>query len=190
MENQITQNNSTKKIFPILAIAGTILVLGAGGLLFLSRDKQTVNQTSEESSFSIPKESIGGVSKFEAKEVTFFTPPGYRVEEKEKGFYVIVSESAAAGSSEIIVDTRKTEGINSDYGAAVEKAKANRTDLAEKEIPGGIKMYGLIKEGAGQGTPVLNVYLKYGDGAITVETSGQDMSEATFDLVANSIKIN
>ncbi len=189
MENQQPNNSMSKKMLPVFIAVGTILVLGAGAFLFLNQGKQTVDQTTKESSFSIPKASIGGVSKFEAKEVTFFTPPGYKVEEKEKGFYVIVSESGTTNSYEIIVDTRKAEGINSDYGAAVEKTKANRTDLAEREIPGGIKMYGLIKEGPEQGTPVLNVYLKYGVGAIAVETSGQDMNEATFDLVANSIKI-
>ena len=80
--------------------------------------------------------------------------------------------------------------FNSDYEMAVQKAKANRTNLAERQIPGGIKMYGLIKEGPKQGTSALNVYLKFEDGAIAIETSGQNMNEATFDLVANSIKIN
>lgn len=190
MENQQPSNSMSKKMLPVFLAVGVILVLGAGAFFFLNRGKQTVDQTTKESSFSIPKESIGGVGKFEAKEVTFSTPPGYKVEEKEKGFYVIVSENGTTDSSDITVDTRKAEGINSDYEAAVEKTKANRTDFAERQIPGGIKMYGLIKEGQGKGTPILNVYLKFGDGAIVVETSGQNVNEATFDLVANSIKIN
>lgn len=191
MENQLPQNNSNnKKLLPLVAIVGTILIIGAVAFLFLNRNKQTVNQTPEESSLSIPQESIGGVNKFEAEDVTFSTPPGYKVKEREKGLYVIISESGTQGGSEITVDTRRAEGINSDYDVAIENAKTNRTELTEKEITGGIKMYGLIKEGPEQGTPSLNVYLKYGDGAIAVETLGQNMNEATFDLIANSIKIN
>ena len=195
MENQnINQSiqkpkNLKKLLIPIILV--TLIVLGILGF-FLVIDKKSnspefVNDTSKA---QIQPKNIPGSNEFERDDVSFSFPSDYKTNELEKGYYVVFKESTSIpGEAGINIDTRR-QGVKKSYEQSVEAARDSLNSPVEKEIPGGIKMYGTIKEGIGKGIPTLYVYLKYDQGALVVEHSGEILNEAVFDQVVNSIKIN
>lgn len=200
MENQHISTSSNnrkflKKPFVLLGVIG-ILILGTIGFFIFNKTKTPTGPAfvDDNSTQQIERGSIPGSSEFKESGVTFSYPSNYEFEETKKGYYVIYKprtskelESGITLEAGINIDTRR-EGVNANYSEAVAKGKSNLTEEVEKEIPNGIKMFGKSKDGTG--IPMLSVYKKYGSGALVVETSGENINEAVFDQVVNSIKTN
>ncbi|MBP9716851.1 MAG: hypothetical protein KBD51_02805 [Candidatus Levybacteria bacterium] len=190
--NQLNSNpkNLKKLLIPIFLII--IIAIGVLGFLIFNKNKssddpQFIDDKEKE---QIERQSIPGASEFEKDGISFSHPADYKVNELEKNYYVVFKEGKSIPSEAgINIDVRRT-GVNKSYEQALKAGRESLTEQVEKEIPGGVKMFGKIKEGLGAGIPTLYVYLKHGDGAIKVEHSGEILNEAVFDQVVNSIKIN
>ena len=190
--NQLNTNpNNLKKLFILIALI-IIVMVGILGFFILNKNKsvddpQFIDDKEKE---QIERQTIPGSTEFEKDDISFSFPSDYKANELEKGYYVVSKESASIPSEAgINIDTRRN-GVNKSYEQAVEAGRENLTELVEKQIPNGVKMFGTIKEGIGKGIPTLYVYLRYGQGALVVEHSGEILNEAVFDQVINSIKIN
>lgn len=197
------QNTSTspssrkipKRTFILLGVIG-ILILGVIGFFIFNKTKAPKGPAfiDDASTQQIERGSIPGSSEFKKDGITFSYPSDYELEETKIGYYVIYKprkskelESGITLESGINIDSRR-QGENANFSDAVNAGRNNLVGSREKQIPSGVKMYGTIKEGAGKGIPTLYVYLKYGNGAVVVEHSGEILNEAVFDQVVASIK--
>lgn len=195
MENQNNSSQTNNRKAPTKALVlfgaiGVIILVAVGFFIFnknkASNDPQFIDDKEKE---QIERQSIPGSTKFEKDGLSFSFPSDYKVEEREKGYYVVFkNENKTLGEAGISIDARRNE-VNKNYEQAIKAGRNSLNEQVEKEIPGGIKMFGKIREGLGKGIPTLYVFLKYGDGAIKVEHSGEILNEAVFDQVINSIKI-
>lgn len=180
--------NHKKILVPLILII--IIVLIAGIYIFNKNKTSDEAQFINDDSSQIERSSIPGATEFEEDGITFSYPSDYKFNELEKSYYVVFKDGESIPSEAgINIDARRT-GTNSNYDQAVQDGRNNLLEPQEKEVLNGVKMYGTIKEGLGEGIPTLFVFLKYGDGAIKVEHSGEILNEAVFDQVVNSIKIN
>ncbi len=171
-----------------------ILVLVAGVFTYKIKSNNTqiarTQVNSQTPSQNKIQESIPTYSDFKKEEVTFKYPSGYNAKELEKGYYFVSKdEKKVLGEAGISVDTRLKD-VNAIYFQAVTAGRNNLSGVVEKEIPNGIKMYGKIKEGLGKDIPTLYVFIKSGNGAIVIESSGEIINEEVFDYLVNSIKLN
>lgn len=193
MENQNNQLNVSSKNFkkfliPLVLIA--IIAIGITGFFVLDKISNNPEFIDEETNEQIQRTSIPGSTKFEKDGVSFSFPSDYKTNELEKSYYVVFKEGKSIPSEAgINIDARR-QGVKKSYEQAVEAARNSLLGPKEKQIPNGVKMYGIIKEGIGKGIPTLYVYLRYDQGALVVEHSGEILNEAVFDQVVNSIKIN
>ncbi len=196
MENQNNNqlNTSPKNLKKLLIPVVLIMIIAIGGLGFFifnknksADDPQFINDKEKE---QIERKSIPGSTEFEKNGISFSHPADYKINELEKNYYVVSKEEVSIPSEAgINIDTRRL-GTNSNFDQAVTAGRNNLVNPKEKEIPGGVKMYGTIKEGAEKGIPTLYVFLKYGNNAIKVEHSGEILNEAVFDQIVTSIKTN
>ncbi len=202
MENQDNQqigprlNISKSQRIKFFGLSLLIFALILGTILILTRNKsQEENQkTSVVNNTSAPteeKQTFIGWGTYEASNISFDYPKDYKVEEREKGLFVIFKdENKALGEAGITIDARRIANINSNFNEAISSARNSLTEQAEKEITNGIKMYGIIKDGSAKGTPLLSAHLRYGQGALVVESTGEILNEAIFDQIVSSVKIN
>ncbi len=190
--NQINTSPKNLKLLLIPIILIAIIAIGVLGFFIFNKNKsvddpQFIDDKEKE---QIQRNSIPGSAEFEKEGVIFSYPSDYKLNELEKGYYVVYKKSTSIpGEAGINIDTRR-QGDNSKYNEAVQAGRDSLLEPKEKEIPGGVKMYGTIKEGIGEGIPTLYVFLKYDSGAIKIEHSGEILNEAVFDRVVNSIKFN
>lgn len=126
---------------------------------------------------AIKRESISGWSTYDADNFSFDYPSDYQVSETN-GIYSVSKERI------VITVDGSTSGINSNYNQAVNSARNNLTEQAEREISNGIKMFGKVKE---RGTPQLSAFLRYGSGTLVIQTSEE--SEAIFDQIVSSVQL-
>lgn len=192
MDYQNISTSTNKNFKLILVLVGVIglIILAAIGFFIFNKTKTPKGPTfvDDTSTKQIEKKSIPGSSEFEKDDVSFSYPSDYKAEEREKGYYVVFKdENKDLGEAGINIDTRR-QGENANFSDAVNAGRNNLVGSREKQIPSGVKMFGTIKEGVGKGIPTLYVYLKYGNGAVVVEHSGEILNEAVFDQVVASIK--
>ncbi len=196
MENQNNNlhNTSPKNLKKLFIPVVLIVIIGIGilGFFIFNKNKsvddpQFIDDNEKE---QIERTSIPGATEFEEDGITFSYPSDYKFNELEKSYYVVFKDGESIPSEAgINIDARR-QGVKNNYDQALKAARNNLNSPMEKEIPGGVKMYGTIKDGVGAGIPTLYVFLKYGQGALVVEHSGEILNEAVFDQVVNSIKIN
>lgn len=185
---------TTWRKFPVRVaiIIGVIGTIAAGilGIFLLNKNTSSPQFIDDKGKEQIQRTSIPGSTEIKKDGISFSYPSDYKLNDLEENYYVVFNESTSIPSEAgINIDARRT-GTNSNYDQALQDGRNYLLEPQEKEILNGVKMYGTIKEGLGEGIPTLFVFLKYGDGAIKIEHSGEILNEAVFDQVVNSIKIN
>lgn len=184
-----TRRNPSVRAAVIFVVIG-VIAAGILGLFLFNKNTSSPQFIDDKGKEQIQRTSIPGSTEIKKDRISISYPSDYKFNELEKDYYVVFKEGESIPSEAgINIDARRT-GANSNYDQAVQDGRNYLLEPQEKEILNGVKMYGTIKEGLGEGIPTLFVFLKYGDGAIKIEHSGEILNEAVFDQVVNSIKIN
>lgn len=162
----------TKKSNLVLIVAVVLLILSVLSLAgyFLMRKKAVPTPTPTPVVSPTPTPDVTADWKiYSAPDFSFKYPSEFIVEERDKNFFVIVSEKdkniAQAGIS---IDATLT-GDLAQYEKAVLKDKENLIDVRTQDLVNGIKISGEIGPGFGEGTSVISAVLKYKNGGLIVE---------------------
>ena len=114
----------------------------------------------------------------------FKYPPEFILEERDKGFYVIVLEKdKSIPQAGISIDTRLSS-IYSSYEEAITKSSENLIDKVIEEITRGVKISGTIGPGFGEGSSITKAvleYEEYEDSIVIVETLNKSPYIDVFD---------
>ncbi len=104
----------------------------------------------------------------------FKYPPTYVIKENVKDFFVVLANvNTPPSNAEISIDAR-LEGNYTNYETAITKAKESLKNPVVVNINNGVKISGVLGPGFGEGTQMTQALLKYGQGAIELETTGND----------------
>lgn len=158
-----------------------------------SRGEQTPQPTPSSNASREPTASTETASWkiYTTSKLTFKYPPGFRVEEREKDFFVIVpsGKDVLAPQEGISIDARLLQD-KADFNRIVERAKDDLTDIRVESMGDWIKISGKVGPGFGEGLPVTIALIKYQQGAISVEYLQTDPSitPIIFDRVLTSFR--
>jgi hypothetical protein len=136
---------------------------------------------------AIPDATINWKSKV-SNSISFKYPTNLTLEERQKNYFVLLSNANNPSSVFVSVDARLT-GTYADYDKAVVSIKSGLISIQTQEINNGVKISGKIGPGYGQGQQVTTAVFKYLNGAIGAETTATDSSQLkTFDQILSTFK--
>lgn len=180
----------------ILAIA-VFIIFSLGIVIFLYNQNQQLKKMLTNYQPTLvasptPVATTDPTVNWKTKVTTLFSfkyPQNLTLEERQKNYFVLLSNANNPSSVFISIDARLT-GDYIGYDKAVTSIKSGLTDIQTKEINNGIEISGKIGPGYGQGQQVTTAIFKYQDGAIGVETTATDSSQLkTYDQILSTLKI-
>jgi hypothetical protein len=125
---------------------------------------------------------------YNASSFSFKYPINYRVEEREKNYFVVVEDKATVAPTEGISVDARLSGAFSNYNNALNVIKENLGNINEQTVSGGIKITGVIYSGFGEGIPTLHYVLKRGNGAVVISLTQKNPDEQLFDTFFSTFK--
>lgn len=121
--------------------------------------------------------------------ISFKYPPNLFLEERQKNYFVLLSDSKNPSSVFVSIDARLS-GTYANYDKAVASTKSGLTDIQTQEIENGVKISGKLGPGFAQGQQVTVALLKYLEGVVEAETTATDSSKLkAFDTILSTFKL-
>ena len=120
--------------------------------------------------------------------ISFKYPANLFLEERQKNYFVLLSDSKNPSSVFVSIDARLT-GSYTDYNKAVTSTKESLTEIQTQEMENGIKISGKIGPGFAQGQQITIALFKYLQGAVEAETTATDSSQLkTFNQILSTFE--
>jgi len=118
--------------------------------------------------------------------LNFNYPSNYKTEERVDNFFVISPNNTEAALAGISIDARKTDS----YKLVLDTQLKNLINVKQSSYKDGVKIYGEIGPGEGQGMKVTSIVLPYKNTAIVIETTDPNVGTDLFDQFVSTIKFN
>jgi len=190
INNQIQKPKNYKKVILVSLLVFILAVLLISGYYLFT------GSSNENESFKIDEEEqilareLANWQEFESENIIIEYPPGYSAEERGSGHFVIFkNENKELGEAGIEIYEASSNNLGN-YDEIVATKKRGLDNISERNLERGIKVYGIINEGLGQGLPLLFSVIELEDQVILIESSGEIINEAIFDAVVSRIKAN
>lgn len=181
--NQSPKKKSYKKLLiSIVLILGLLLINILALYFFLGGDKNEKPQTVQVEQNQIFKSNLLDTKEIKSNGISFEVPGGYISEEQVDGIFIITSEENDEESS-ITVNTTNANNKEIDFEEFVSKEEVKLKEVVQKELLNGIKILGIHNT-----TTKLTTYIKTSNGLVIIESSGENINEAVFDVTSSSIK--
>ena len=120
--------------------------------------------------------------------ISFKYPANLILEERQKNYFVLLSDQTNPLSVVVSIDARLT-GNYTNYDKAVTSTKTSLTDIQTQEIENGIKISGKVGPGYGQGQQITIALFKDLQGAVEAETTTTNpLQLKDFDLILSTFK--
>lgn len=182
--NQKSKTKFTNRLLIIvILVVGLILLTIAIAYLFFGGGDEKPKTIQVEQN-QILESGLLDTTNIDSNGVQFVIPGGYSAKETDDGIYV-VANGDKKDESVIIVNTANAKDSDIEYEDIVLNESNKLIDKVEKEIPNGIKMFGLIDT-----VPTLISILKTDEGVVVIKSSGDKITEAIFDAITGSVETN
>ncbi len=130
------------------------------------------------------EDPFSGWETYEANNLSFKFPPGFIVEERGSGFFVIAPEDYLSGFEGISVDTR----VESSYEEEVARVKQNLADAKIENIENGVKISGEIEKGEGAGIITKGAVLRGNERVIGIESIDPNINDEFFNQILSTFE--
>lgn len=120
--------------------------------------------------------------------LSFKYPQSLTLEERQKDFIVLLSDSNNPQSVLVSIDARQMENYVN-YEKAVLSTKAGLTNVQTEDISNGTKISGKVGPGYGEGQQISIALFKHGTAAVEAETTTTDTSQLQlFNQILSTFK--
>jgi len=179
-------NSNSKPLKKIILIVGIIILVIAIDIIFiwfLFGRENIKTQLPPVKQVQIEKSNLLDSKQITSNNITIKIPGGYKSSENN-GVITITKDENGNGESNIVVDASSADQ-NINFENFVAGEINNLTDVVEKDLPNGKKVFGFL-----DGKQKLITFIEVDGGIVVIESSGDRINEAVFDAIASSIEIN
>ncbi len=187
----ITTSNRYSKGSLIIIMSILLMVSVAIASLFYVQIQKLSKQISQNQTqlTPIPSPSTNPISDWKisnSKLFSFSYPPNLFLDEREKDYFVLLTDFENPSSVFVSIDARLA-GSYKNYDQAIEITEENLIKVKKEEFENGIKISGELGPGYGQGQQVTTALFKYNEAAIKMETTVTESSELQiFDQILST----